>query len=98
LLIGSKAGAFADGFVDGSSVGLAVGLAVDRVVGCVVGCEVGFAPDLVGFVRASSATEGSEGLEDCAISSSKCTVGFLDLLDRRPVDSSIIIRVNNFQF
>jgi hypothetical protein len=59
---------------------------------CVVGFGAGFGADLV----ALSATEGPKGSKDCAISSSKCTIGFLDLLDRRSAGSAITSKLHSF--
>ena len=69
----------------GSIVDFVVG-----AVGCAVGFAVGFVAGLVGLAGALGATEGFEGPEDCAMRSSKCTIGFLDLLDRRSIGSSMI--------
>ena len=69
------------------------GLIVDFVVGavdCAVGFAVGFVADLVGLAGALGAPEGFEGSEDYVIRLSKCTIGFLDLLDRRSIGSSMI--------
>jgi hypothetical protein len=83
-VIGSKAGVFVGGFADDFADGF-VGALVDA-------CVVGFVVDLV----ALGATEGLEGPEDCPISSSKCTIGFLDLLDRRSAGSAMTIKLNSF--
>jgi len=45
---------------------------------------------LVGFLEGLGALGGFEGPKDCIIRSSKGTIGFLDLLDRRWVVSSMI--------
>ena len=94
---------FVDAFVDrlvdrlNSIKGLnsieGLGLIVDFVVGavdCAVGFAVGFVADLVGLAGALGAPEGFEGSEDYAMRLSKCIIGFLDLLDRRSIDSSMI--------
>src|SRR6266536_599219 len=90
---------FVDAFVDrlmdrlGSIKGLGStecsGLIVGFVVGA-VGFAVGFVAGLVGLAGALGATEGFEGPEDCAMRLSKCIIGFLDLLDRRSIGSSMI--------
>ena len=96
-------GAFVEAFVDrlvdrlgsteglGSILGFAVG-AVGCAVGCVVGFVVGFAVDFVGLARGLGALEDFEGPEDCAIWSSKWTLGFLERIDLRSIGSAMIIK------
>jgi hypothetical protein len=55
------------------------------------GFVAGFAVGLVGL----GAVEDFEGLEDCAIKSSKWTIGFLERIDLRSVGSAMIIKLNS---
>ena len=81
---------FVAGFVAGFAVGFIAGFAVGFAAGFPVGFVVGFVVD---FVVDLGSLEDFEGPEDCAIWSSKWTIGFLERIDLRSVGSAMIIKV-----